>query len=62
MRSDTSITAFITSAMVKNVDLESAYTLFVNGLDLCMNPVSLETYYERAKCMSDMRLEWLSKW
>ena len=62
MRSDTSITSFITSAMVKNVDLESAYTLFVNGLDLCMNPVSLETYYERAKCMSDMRLEWLSKW
>ena len=62
LRSATGIKTFITTAAVMNINLEKAYALFVNGLDCYNNSVSLEDYYERARCMRDMRLEWLSKW
>ena len=62
LRATTGIQAFITTATIKGVSLDTAYKHFVNGLDLDEKPVDIKTYFERAKCMSDMRHEWLSKW
>ena len=62
LRAVTGITTFITSLTVRNISLEYAYKLFVNGLDMEQKPVDMNTYFDRARCMRDMRMEWLSKW
>ena len=62
LRASTGIQGFINSALVKNISLEEAFKLFVNGLDCGRKPVSIATYFERAKCMRDMRLQWLTMW
>ena len=62
LRVSTGIQGFINSALVKNLSLEDAFKLFVNGLDCQGKPVLINNYLERAKCMSDMRLQWLSMW
>ena len=62
IRTTTCIQSFINTSVVMNIDLEKAYFIFVNGLDYSEKSVSMEVYFERAKCMEDMRLAWLSKW
>ena len=62
LRVTTGIQSFINSTSINGISLESAFKMFVNGLDSNKKPVAIETYFERAKCMTDMRLEWLSKW
>ena len=62
LRSITGITTFITLATIKGINQEAAYKLFVNGLDTEEKLVDRNTYFDRARCMRDMRLEWLSKW
>ena len=61
-RATTGIQSFITLLTLKGVSLEDAFKMFVNGLDSDKKPVSVSAYLERARCMTDMRTEWLSRW
>ena len=62
LRQDTGIMSFINICLLKEISLETAYTLYVNGEDFNENPVTFTSYLERGKCMDDMRQLWLSKW
>ena len=61
-RATTGIQSFITVLTLKGVSLEDAFMIFVNGLDSDRKAVSMSSYLERARCMNDMRSEWLSRW
>ena len=62
IRSETGISSFLNSCLLRGCDYERAYFIFVNGLDLNLEHIDRHAYYERAKCMSIMRIKWLSKW
>ena len=62
LRRATGIASFMTSCTLKNISSEVAYSLFISGLDCQENPISISAFYERARCMHDMRELWLSKW
>lgn len=62
LRIESGIQTFINSCTLKNITLEAAYGLFVYGEDCNGKQILLKSYFERAKCMKDMRQLWLSKW
>ena len=62
LRTDTGITSFMTSCTLNKMSVEEAYSLFVTGFDSHRKPISRSDFFERAKCMCDMRTLWLSKW
>ena len=62
LRSETGISSFLTVCSVKSIQIDNAYTMFVNGLDTENKSVSRQTFLDRAKCMHDMRQLWLTKW
>ena len=62
LRMESGIQSFINSCTLKNISLEAAYGLFVYGEDCDGKEIQLMSYFERAKCMKDMRQLWLSKW
>ena len=62
LRRETGITSFLTSCSLKNIGSMEAYSLFISGFDSFKKPISVSAFFERAKCMYDMRELWLSKW
>ena len=62
MRSATQISTFITSCHMKNIDLKTTYSLFLNGKNSDGKDVDVNEYLERGKCMEDLRRLWLSLW
>ena len=62
MRSATQISTFITSCHMKNIDLQTTYSLFMNGKNSDGKDVDVNEYLERGKCMEDLRRLWLSLW
>ena len=62
LRAETGISSFITVCSIRNIPLDQAYSMFVNGLDSEKKLISRTAFLERAKCMHDMRQLWLTKW
>ena len=62
LRVETGISAFMNSCSVLGYSFDEAYSLFINGLNSVKKPVSKIDFFDRAKCMHDMKELWLSKW
>ena len=62
LRWQTEIQFYVNLCLRKGFSLEETYRLFVNGFDWNSNPVSKADYFERAKCIKDMRDLWFTKW
>ena len=62
LRVETGISSFITACSVLGIALDEAYAMFITGYDTKKKTISRATFFERAKCMYDMRQLWLSKW
>ena len=62
LRRTTGIASFMTSCTLKSLGSLEAYSLFISGLNCHRKPIGISDYYERARCMRDMRELWLSKW
>ena len=62
LRRNTGVALFMTQCALKGYSDDEAYRLFVNGYDSSKHLISIEAYFERAKCLNDLRSLWLSKW
>ena len=62
LRQETGIQSYVNLCLWKGLSLDETCRLFVNGLDWSKKPVSKSDFLERGKCMSDMRILWLTKW
>ena len=62
LRLETGITAFLNSCTMQGITMDDSYGMFINGLDSNNQTVSQSAFLERARCMYDMRLLWLTKW
>ena len=62
LRQETGIQSYVNLGLWKGLSLDETCRLFVNGLDWSKKTVSKSDFLERGKCMSDMRILWLTKW
>ena len=62
LRVDSGISSFISACSIRGLSLEKTYHLFITGLNSGGVAVSRDVFFERAKCMHDMRQLWLTKW
>ena len=62
LRAVTGIATFKTSCTLNGISVEEAYALFITGFDSKRKEISKSDFFDRAKCMNDMRTLWLSKW
>ena len=62
LRQETGIQSYVNLCLWKGLSLDETCRLFVNGLDWSKKTVSKSDFLERGKCMSDMRILWLTKW
>ena len=62
LREKTGIASFLTSCSLRGLSDADSYSIFVSGLDAGENAISKNSFFERAKCMREMRELWLSKW
>ena len=64
LRNENGIAAFLESCMSEGKSWEEAYHSYINGYSPSSKPapISINEYYNRAKCIHLMRSFWLSKW
>ena len=62
LRAETGIASFLTSCVLKGIDTQEAYSLFITGQDSRGKPIRTSEFFDRAKSIHALREMWLSKW
>ena len=61
-RSETGLSLYLTTSLIKGLSINEAYKYYICGLDVNGARLSKSDYLQRGKCMATIRKKWLDLW